>query len=422
MTTGQKTVQGVCGAKLRVEVQPFSGKPWQIQIWVNDGQVIDYVFEQDVDDEIDHPHRLPIGQARKYFDEYYHSDLEAPSKRMEATSVIGNLAGALICILAEEGKLSLPKACCSEGASRCATARVMDVMSKEAMANYRQAVIKYGWDAETIARDGEFEALKASLTIMKSSPPTFAKTRVRVACSLFVEHSVGDHIKANSITGLACYIAMDAITTSTASLEPGCRYFSPRTAIDFSRSYAAIGAFFCRDGIDVRQFRRIAFLQLIPGLEEFSDRDLIVANNGYVAGMAILWRYSTLQREVLRIKCVRGSIQRDGISYDRVREVDFFDWDYMNSSLLGGRQESIVLCPGGQYQGIPLQAENVSFGSTTSIKGSQLLVKHYLQRPRTSLLEIDDIRSGKQSDQNLEKRRVSWIDGMNVLATAAHVG
>ena len=54
--------------------------------------------------------------------------------------------------------------------------------------------------------------------------------------------------------------------------------------------HAAISALLSNDGLDIKHFRRLAFLQLIPRLDEFNDRDLIVSKNGHVAGMAVLWK------------------------------------------------------------------------------------------------------------------------------------
>ena len=85
-------------------------------------------------------------------------------------------------------------------------------------------------------------------------------------------------------------LLLDMVTTSTVSLVSRCRYFSPYTAEDLSRTDAAISALLPNDGLDIKHFRRLAFLQLIPRLDEFNDRDLIVSKNGHVAGMAVLWK------------------------------------------------------------------------------------------------------------------------------------
>jgi hypothetical protein len=85
-------------------------------------------------------------------------------------------------------------------------------------------------------------------------------------------------------------LLLDVLTTSTVSLVSGCRYFSPFTAEDLSRTDAAISTLLSNDGLDIKHFRRLAFLQLIPRLDEFNDRDLIVSKNGHVAAMAALWK------------------------------------------------------------------------------------------------------------------------------------
>jgi hypothetical protein len=130
--------------------------------------------------------------------------------------------------------------------------------------------------------------------------------KVQTACSLFIKNAVRGDIETSYIINPACYIALDAVTTSTVSWSPDAGDFGPFTAEDHSRTDAAIGAPLSSDGLDIKHFRRLAFLQLIPGLDEFNDRDLIVSKNGQVAGMAVLWKCSTMQQDVLGIKYIKG--------------------------------------------------------------------------------------------------------------------
>jgi hypothetical protein len=415
VTVDKKIIRGFPGAKLTIEVDPGGDGPWQMEVWRNGDDVVSYVFEYDKDD-LEQLHRLPIGLAKPHFDQYYCSAFEDNLTRQKAIKAIGDIAGALICFLTEKGKLHLPRGCCPSSARKCSTAVIKDVIGQEAISQYSRAVTQYGW-ADTDTGQIEVYGLLEEYLATPMPSPESVMEKVQAACSLFIKNAVGDDVETSYIIDPACYIALDAVTTSTVSLVSGCRYFSPFTAEDLSRTDAAIGALLSNDGLDIKHFRRLAFLQLIPGLDEFHDRDLIVSKNGHVAGMAILWKCSTMQQDVLGIRYTKGRIQRDGISYDRIREADFLSF-----ALSSRDQVPITLCQRGQYLGIPLETEHLSFETRTSIQGSHLVVKHYVQRPTTSTFTVRDVVVRRESDQATEKRKASWINSIYVLATGVHVG
>jgi hypothetical protein len=81
----------------------------------------------------------------------------------------------------------------------------------------------------------------------------------------------------------------------------------------------------------------------------------------------------------------------------------------------------ITLFHEGVYMGFAPRTESLSFETRTSIQGSNVVVKHYIQRPRTTSLIVKDV-SRKRSDQDTVRRKASWISSICVLATAVHVG
>jgi hypothetical protein len=415
VTVDKEIIRGSQGAKLTIEIDAEGDSPWQMEVWRNGGDVASHVFEYDKDD-LEQLHRLPIVLAQPYFDQYYCSAFEDNATRRKAIEAMGDFAGALIRFLTEKGKLNLPRGCCPPSARKCSMAVIKDVIGQDAILQYSRAVTKYGWAGSDTAQMEAYRLLEENIATSIPSPKSVME-KVQTACSLFIKNAVGDVTETNYIIEPACYIAVDAVTTSTASLVSGCRYFSPLTAEDFREGDDAIGALLSNDGLDIKEFRHLAFQQLLPGLGEFNDRDLVVSNNGHVAGMAVLWKCSTIQQDVLGIRYIKGGIQRDGISYDRIREADFSSF-----SLSSRDQEPITLCKRGQYLGIPLKTEHFSFETRTSIQGSHLVVKHYIQRPTASTFTINDIVVHKKPDQATEKRKASWISSIYVLATGVHVG
>jgi len=419
VTVDKDKIRGCQGMKLTVEIRPDDDRPWEIQVYKADGDLTSYVFESDKDD-MAQLHRLPIEQAKHYFNQYYCSGFEDHITRQKAIIAMGAIAGAMTCLLAENGTLFLPRTCCEQRKQKCATTRVVDVMSGDSLLAYSHAVTRYGWkESSAITSDQQkmYYRFKGIVPELRSTTsPELAMELVREACAGFINDSVGAGVENSYIVDPATYIALDAIVTSTTEVVSGTRYFSPLTYEIFSRTDYTIGELLCQDGLDIQQFRSLAFTHLLPGFSDFEKHDLIVARNGYIAGMAVLWKTTTLQRDVFGIKYTQGHIEREGISYDRVREAEF-----MNTTFSNNVGRPISLFHEDIYIGLAPKTESLSFETRTSIQGSSVVVKHYIQRQRTSSFIVRDV-SHQRSDQDQVRRKASWISSICVLATAVHVG
>ena len=411
----KSSIRGCPGAKLEINIRIDVNSHWEIQTWAKDEHITKYVFKHN-DDEVEMPQRLPIGQAKIYYDNYYHSLSQDKKQASKATAAAGSIAAALIRLLAEEGRVSLTGRFCNRQRScRCSIAFVKNVMSRESLAQYNQVVNKYGWDIETLAQERAFDILKEkSFSTMANSADVLE--HLQDACQKFLRDFIGDDGNLDYIREAAWYIAMDAIATSTVIPGQACRYFSPVASADVRRTVSAVTGLLFSPGLYILHFRRLAFSQLLSNLDDLDDQDLIVTSNGYVTGMAVLWQCSTRQGDALGIKYLQGNIQKDGIPYTSIREIE------TNGSSFKDISEPITLCPTGVYSGIAPQSENVSFSTSTSIKGDRLFFKQYMQRPKTNPPGSLDIYSRTPSDQDLERKWVSWMQCISILATASHVG
>jgi hypothetical protein len=412
---GTDVIKGSPGMKLTIEIEPREIVPWEMQTWKNSGDPTNYVLSYDRN-ENGLLNRLPIHEAKSYFTQYYCSEFEDGIVREKAITAMGDLASALACLLAERGELYLPKDCCKDNAQKCASARVRDIMSNDWISEYSRAATKYGWESAT---PGQFQAQKLLDAAISAHNPFNGGSlmdKLHEACSSFISDAVGGDIESSHITDPAMYIALDAIATSTVTVVSGKRYFSPLNSADLTRTDQRLASFFSGHGMDVREFRRLAFTHLLPGSQDIDDADLIVAQNGYVAGMSAVWQCSTLQRDALAIRCTKGQIKYDATEYDSIREADV--WAVVPASA----QEPVSLVQYGIYVGLTPQSENFSFETKVSITGNRLTVKQYMLRPRPGVIRGNGTIKFKSMGDGNEKQRASWISSLLVLAMAQHIG
>ena len=144
ITVGTRIIKGHPGMKLTVEITAEGSNMWELDTFKLDGDVTKYVFESPRD-EIADLYRLPLDQAKCYFDDHYCSDVEDAGQRRKAINAMGELARILTVFFSEQGRLFLAKDCCKDHPQKCLTASVFRVMSDSGVAVYSNAMSAYGW-------------------------------------------------------------------------------------------------------------------------------------------------------------------------------------------------------------------------------------------------------------------------------------
>ncbi|KAH7418719.1 hypothetical protein BKA64DRAFT_207069 [Cadophora sp. MPI-SDFR-AT-0126] len=463
-----ETIRGSPGAKLTINIIARENTPWRLDVWRSDGNKSPrgYVFETDRGMEMRYPKRFPISQAKFHFGQLYISLMDQEI-RPKAIAAIGDVAGALTWLLAEHGKLYLDKSCCRDRQQKCSITYIKDVLSDASQTGYSRAVTKYGWsDLRMDEVNGLYQIISKSFQEDHTSPRSaeLVVRKIKEACSNFFRDAIGEEIVTDGIDLIvdpASYIALDAIVTSTANpAGRGCnRYMSLDAAANLNETDEIIGALLSENGLNIKSFRRLSFAHLLPGITEFHDRDLVVTQNGYVAGMAALWDCSASQKDALQIRYTTGHIQRDTITYTSIREadsgyhlgkrtpslvpVDLAFLPITESALTEARKSSKLPIPkalssmfpfvGDHQLSLPTshryshpslfpESEDLSFTTRVSIQGSVLMIKHYIQRPFIGMFVVNDVQSNTDTDPDkVERRSVSWIDSVLSLATATHV-
>lgn len=407
---GEDTVKGDPRSKLCVQIEPKSSEPWKLQIWKTSKDPIEYVFDYDKD-ESDTLRRIPLGTMKSYLNQYYWEAFETPELRKMAMIRTGQVAQSLILTAVKRGKVYMQRSCCKPQ-QRCSETKLADFAGTAWLSTTGQLIADYGWDGTLQLQQSLLTDLERSLSNwdqINVNERTYeeAEKCIKSSCGEFIKLSMGPETEVDYILDPAMFIAANAIVTCTCSLKNGRRYITPMDdqSIEFAEKTII---HVLSDGLDISEFRRAAFLQLLPGLEIMHAGDLVVAWNGYVVGMSILWEPTVRQDKVFGIRMARGQIRKDEISYDSIREIPF------NSTAGSSARQPLVLdknhrlLPPEVGWNSVLQERLYKFDTIVSVSSSRLELKQYMS----------------YTDELIKqpfRRKASWIAAINVLATAYHM-
>jgi len=416
VTVGNRTIQGDPRMKLTVEITRERSAVWELETFKLDGDVTKYVFESPRDEVVD-LYRLPLDQAKSYFDDYYCSYVEDAGKRQKAIHAMGELARILAVFFSEKGRLFLSKECCKDHPRKCLTASVFRVMSDSGVAAYSNSMSAYGWtapsewDLHPMSQELQKRLEELVSELRNEESPKAVLSRLDDICSEWVRKVTDSACDPSYILDPAMYLALDAVVTSTVATTKGTRYFSPMTAKDLTKTDDVVGRLLWQGGIDVREFRELAFTHLLPGFNSFDPQDLVVSYGGYTVAMEVLWEVSTQQRKALGIRYAPGHIYKDGTSLVRVREANFSNYVAKEASV------SAKLFDRGEYTPLVPETTVASSETFSSIHGDQLTLKHYMKYVRQSrYFRVGD------SAGNSEREKALWSSAIDVMAMATHVG
>jgi hypothetical protein len=411
---GDKTVKGDPKAKLCIQIVPNRSVPWNLQVFKASDNPIQFVFETSAD-EIDSLNQIPLRLLKSFMNQYYWSAFEDPEIRRKAMIASGIIAQSLVIAISQRGQLYLKCEGCKDS-KHCNEAPLAAIAQSSWLATIERVVTSYGWSDD---RGSEFDPglLTAILERVdrwrrkscQESGGTFEEAAecVKEPCRAFINsYFSNEKVEVDYILDPALIVAADAAVTCTAFFENGNRFIKPLDdeTLQFADDTVV---HILSDGIEVSEFRKCAFKQLLPGLDTWHDGDLVVARDGYVAGMNILWLESARHSDALSIRVQRGQIKKDQVTYNSIRENSF-----SNSSFGGPRVPAFdaikgLIMPevGWQHS---IQDRTYTFETSASVHGTRIEIKHYMVYT-DSLIKL------------LHRRKASWISAINVLATAIHM-
>lgn len=133
----------------------------------------------------------------------------------------------------------------------------------------------------------------------------------------------------------------------------------------------------------------------------------MVARDGYVAGMNMLWTESARHSDALSIRVQGGQIKKDQIAYHSIRENPF------NSIVFAGPRvpafdavKGLVMPEVGWQH--PIKDRAYTFETSASVHGTRIDIKHHMAYTN-SLSKLP------------QRWKASWVSAINVLATATHM-
>ena len=410
-----QVIQGDPKAKLCIEIEPREKIPWNMQALKLSENPIKYVFER-AHDEVDTLHQIPLKSLKSFMNHYYWETIEDSELRKKAMKVCGEVAQTLIDAIAECGRIYLGCKGCTD-IEHCNTAPLRNIAQSSWLTEVQQAIVMYGWDDPHDPRSNP-ELLDTILNSVQKwrqreeyfhVGPVDGVANMKEACKDFIQRKFpSQSVEIDYILDAAFYIAADAAVTCSTMFLDGRRYIKPLDADTLGHAEQTVLALLS-SGLDASEYRERAFKQLLPGLNrDWHNGNLVIARDGYVAGMNILWTESVLQSDALSIRMQRGQIRMGSITYYCIRESAFTSPALCTEDQCVPAFDAVrgLIMPemGPKHK---IQDRAYSFQTTASVHGSCIEIKHYMMYEESS-------------SKTPEKRKASWIDAISVLATAAH--
>ncbi|KAF8847374.1 hypothetical protein BDZ45DRAFT_811632 [Acephala macrosclerotiorum] len=405
---GDKAVKGDLKAKLCIQVELTRSVHWNLQVFKASDNPIRFVFEMSAD-ETDSLSQIPLRLLKSFMNQYYWSAFESEEIRRKAMIASGIIAQTLVIAISQRGQLYLKCEGCNDG-NRCNETPLAAIAQNSWLATAEWVITNYGWsdDGRTEFHPGLLKAILEGVDKWRGGfRGDGAEEHVKKPCRAFIDSYFSDEkVEADYILDPALFVAADATVTCTAVFENGRRFIKPldHQILQFADETVV---HILSDGIEVSEFRRLAFKQLLPGLDTWQDNDLVVARDGYVAGMNMLWFESARHSDALSIRVQGGQIKKDQVTYNSIRENTFTSYVKAGPRVPAFDVVKGLVTPEVGWQH-PIQDRAYTFETSASVHGTRIEIKHYM-------VYMDSF------SKSPHRRKASWISAINILATATHM-
>jgi hypothetical protein len=405
-------IKGHPGAKLCIHIEPREDVPWNMQVFKASEDPTKFIFEMSAD-EIDSLSQIPLRSLKSFLNQYYWSSFENSEIRRKAMVASGKIAQTLVLAISQRGLLYLGCEHCKDS-KHCNEAPLADLAHTSWLAATERIVTSYGWSDEEGAKfdPGLLAAILEGVDKWRRASGlerTFeeAESSIKTPCQNFINSYIPEErVEIDYILDPALFVAADATVTCTAFFESGGRFIKPLD--DETLQFADQTVIHVlSDGLEVSDFRKRAFKQLLPGLDTWHDGDLVVARDGYVAGMDMLWTESARHSDALSIRMQRGQIKKDQVTYNSIRENPFNSITFAGPRVPAFDAVKGLVMPEVGWQH-PIKDRTYSFETSASIHGTRIEIKHYMTY-------TDSL------SKSVQRRKASWICAIGVMATAAHM-
>lgn len=422
---GDKAIKGDSRAKLCIQIEPTQRISWSLQVFKASDDPTKFVFEMPGDD-VDTINRIPLRLMKSFMNHYYWSFFEDTAIRTKAMIASGIIAQTLIMAISQRGRLYLKCGDCKDSL-HCNEAPLAAIVQDFWLAAVGRRVTSYGWadsdgakfdtallktitdgaDAWATWRSREENALNSYENSYERRSLEWAEQSIKAPCRSFIKsYFPGEKVESDYILDPALFIAADASVTCTTFFQNGGRFINPMDAETLRFADRTV-ALILSHGLEASDFREKAFKQLLLGLDTWRNSNLVVARDGYVASMNILWAESPWQSEAFSIRVQKGQIRKDQVNYEFVCESPFTSFASENPRVPAFDAVRGIMMPDIGWQH-PIKDRAYVFETMASVHGSRVEVKHYMTY-------VDFL-------SKLPRKRIaSWISTAEVIAMATHL-
>jgi hypothetical protein len=412
-----QVVKGRGSSRLTIDLERDSGVSvddiqmrWRMHTWRNEGQPTTFLF----DSVSEHPTKPVEEFPRILSRSYYHQNHGLPildpdgTKRQHAVQTIGELAGALVCYLTENGKVYIKKPCCGfqTDKPKCAQSSFMSIMDESWISCYAQIMKEYGWEGRNETLTGQVSAMKALSEQLGNNEIT--PKDLTQCCKDWVAKRAGIQGKTKSeylpdkIVPVAMHLAVDAIAKSICDFKSGHQKVDPENVYVLKSNSEFVAALLSSDGLDLEMLRLKALNRVFPYTPSQSN-DLAIAADGLVAGWSVLWEPTTEQKDVLRLRVARGGIRREGMRYEKIVQSE---WS----------------TPGRYDPGTPLNMfEGKTYIGLVPERERRKIYTQPIVSVTGNTLDFRCMLICRDEAGDEMSRTVSWISAMSYLAVAKHI-
>ncbi|KAI9726434.1 MAG: hypothetical protein M1828_001256 [Chrysothrix sp. TS-e1954] len=353
-------VFGNAEGKVTVTITSQEQVAWTLHVWRKANEPQKYVFN-DRRDGLYSLSRLPMSSLRSHFEASYWSQCDTET-RDKASTVTGTLATALVSFF----------------------------MEHQAHATQMARALSESLEKQLYS-EGSLAAVARS----------FQET---------CDYLAGDIVQDTAqITESALYVAYDAVVTATCKFQDCSRYITTAYRGDVGEMHKDLASLLL-GGMPLDRFRVLALQQVLAGAHEsIHPGDILIARQGIVAGMAILWDTRADPQRALELRICRGAIRIDEVSYECIREAPH------NSFGAPTTHKPLRIVRHGDGGGSlsissPESLPWYRFEPIIAIAGNILELKHYMV-----------LSSAQASVAQGTKGSASWTAAANAMATAHYV-
>lgn len=406
-----QTVKGVHLARLIINLTKHDSdltsddaRAWKILAWRSDGDPKTFVLESKEEMQVRQVSEIPIRQAKSYL--YNSHELEHldpyGTKRRDTINAIGELAQTLITHMTENGTVYL-----SEDHDAKYPTALINLQKEEWIGSYTSSIVCYGWDEETSSLDFESSALEAIKDMFSEREPLPLDQLVSRLKSWLRARWGRSNIDSSPATVRAAVnVAVHAISSSLCNVQAGnLKLGLPADPWPSPGSHSLFFQLGSKTGLGLQDLRRLVFSRVFPYASP-SSHDLAICHDGLVAGWAVLWEKTTLQRGALQLNVLRGTIEREGFRYERITEPRI-------PREMGGStchtKAPLSWFWAGRYMDLSIEPEKIHVSTK------------YICSTVGNTLELMTRLHCRDEFGREDRQSVSWIYALNALAVATHI-